>query len=99
VKCYRHAARDEKLLLWPQDVSVVKPNPSTAQTWGGWMIWTCNITTFKKKGRSFMWVRPSERYTLSFLYSQYHQIYCIFQCIMCTEILFGELCEKNIYWL
>jgi len=42
-----------------------------------------------------MRVRPSHRDILSFLYSQYHQIYCIFQHIMCTEVFVGELCEKK----
>ena len=36
VKCYRLEARDEKSLPWPQDVPVVKLNPSTAQAWRGW---------------------------------------------------------------
>jgi hypothetical protein len=42
-----------------------------------------------------MRVRPSDKDILSFLYSQYHQIYCIFQHIMCTEVCVGELCEKK----
>jgi len=52
-----------------------------------------------------MRVSPSDRDTVSFCHSQYHQIYSIFQCIICTEILVGELCggkkkkeeEKKIY--
>jgi len=64
------------------------------------MILICDIITFKKKEPSFMRVRPSDRDILSFLYSQYHQIYCIFQCIMCTESLCASspLCDIQLVW-
>jgi hypothetical protein len=42
-----------------------------------------------------MKVGPCDRDTLSFIHSQYHQIYWIFHHIMCTEILVGELWEKK----
>jgi len=44
-----------------------------------------------------MRVRPSDRDILSILYSQYHQIYCIFQRTMCTEVLVAQVCEYNVY--
>jgi hypothetical protein len=75
-----------------RDVLLSRLSKRCARKVCGPMWWgVCNITTFKRKGHSFVRVRPSDRDALSVLYSLYHQIYGSFHLIMPIEFLVREL--------